>query len=184
MNIGTIKDMDSSNGPGLRVSLYVSGCTHKCPGCFNEQLWSRFAGVQWTSEHADHIMDLLDSPYISGLSLLGGEPMQNTDGLVPFVQRVRKTFGDTKTVWCWSGYTWEQIMHVKRRTELARLCDVVVDGKFVQALNEQRLVWRGSTNQRIVDVRHSDANHICELSEPAPLKELRAPHPDFAPTKA
>ena len=162
MNYGAIKKLDIANGPGLRVSLFVSGCTHHCPGCFNSETWDFQYGKPFTMETENEILSLLASPYIDGLSLLGGEPFEpiNQQGVLPLLRKFRKAYPN-KTVWCYTGYTLEKDLLLPSRArcfctdEMLSLIDVLVDGKFVESLKNIRLKFRGSENQRILDLRAS-----------------------------
>ena len=158
MNYAAIKWADVANGPGVRVSLFVSGCTHRCPGCFNQEAWDFGYGQPFTSAEEDKILDALSPAHIRGLSLLGGEPFEpdNQRALLPFLHRLRQQLPD-KTVWAFSGYTWEELTGQSRaRCEatgaLLSLVDVLVDGEFVEALRDISLRFRGSSNQRLLDV--------------------------------
>lgn len=162
MRVGDIKYHDIANGPGIRVSIFVTGCTHKCVNCFNAELQERDAGRPFTSEDERNILNALGKDYISGFTLLGGEPMQNTRGLTPLVRNIREEYGNTITIWCYSGYTFEQIQHIKSMRELCNMCDVLVDGQFVQRLFRPGLAYRGSTNQRIINIHDTLAtNTVC-----------------------
>lgn len=160
MNVAQIFYCDIANGPGMRVSLFVSGCTHHCEGCFNEVAWDFNYGVPFDQEQQDYIINHLNHDFITGLSLLGGEPMepQNQKALRPFLERVRHEFPG-KTIWCYSGYTWEQLTdpdnkrcHTEDTLPILHMIDVLVDGEFVQAKKNISLEYRGSSNQRIIDV--------------------------------
>ena len=160
MNYGAIKKLDIANGPGLRVSLFVSGCTHHCPGCFNPETWNFNYGKPFTRETEDEIMSMLNSAYVDGLSLLGGEPFEpvNQEGLLPLLRRVREAYPG-KTVWCYTGYTLEQDLLKPSRArcqytdEMLSLIDVLVDGEFIEAKKNIRLKFRGSENQRVIDLK-------------------------------
>lgn len=162
MNYATIKQVDIANGPGVRVSLFVSGCTHRCKDCFNEEAWDFHFGEPFTEEIQEKIIDSLDHDYIEGLTLLGGEPMepQNQEGLLPFIKKVRERLPQ-KNIWCFTGYDFEQdvlgrMMPQSQTTrELVPLIDVMVDGKFVAEKKNLSLKFRGSENQRILDVKRS-----------------------------
>lgn len=206
MRIADYKRFDMLNGPGIRHSLFVSGCSHRCPGCFNAAAWSFDYGEPWTAAYAERVLadlrprpgredegggrrtgrencrgsdglrpnpegngedepDRRSSPdgdsaaaaaprsglRIAGLSLLGGEPFENTDALVPLARAVRAECPD-QTIWAWSGYTYEQLLAETPRRELLTLCDVLVDGPYEAARRNLKLRWRGSDNQRIIDV--------------------------------
>lgn len=162
MNYATIKPVDIANGPGVRVSLFVSGCTHFCEGCFNAEAWDFSFGQPFTGDTIEEILALLDHDYIEGLTLLGGEPMEpvNQEGVLPLVQAVRERFPE-KSIWCYSGYDFETdiLGRMMKESETTRklmpLFDVMVDGKFVQEKRNMKLKFRGSENQRILDVRKS-----------------------------
>ena len=159
MNYATIKVNDIANGTGIRVSLFVSGCTHRCPGCFNAEAWDFDYGEPFTPEVEERIFRALEPAYVEGLTLLGGEPMEpaNQAALLPFVRRVKQRFPD-KTVWCYTGYTLEQLSdpacraHTGDTAALLALTDVLVDGRFEQDKKDIRLRFRGSSNQRIIDL--------------------------------
>ena len=161
MNYATIKRHDVANGPGVRVSLFVSGCTHHCKGCFNAEAWDFSYGQPFTAETEEELIRALSPDYIRGLSLLGGEPFEpcNQVVLAPFLERIRKTFPG-KTVWCYSGYTLEQ-MREHRLGDAAvpdrmlACIDILVDGEFVEEKKDLNLRFRGSSNQRILDVKKS-----------------------------
>jgi anaerobic ribonucleoside-triphosphate reductase activating protein len=162
MNYATIKTHDIANGPGVRVSLFVSGCTHHCKGCFNPETWNFHYGEPYTPEVEEQIMEALSPWYIRGLSLLGGEPFepQNQPALVELVKKVKRLYPE-KTIWCYSGYDFEKDILAGRlgdwdtTNELIRHIDVLVDGEFVEAKKDLSLRFRGSSNQRVIDVPKS-----------------------------
>lgn len=162
MYYGNIKNCDIANGPGVRVTLFVSGCTNRCKGCFQPETWDFNYGKPFTGETEDYIIGLLKPSYINGLTLLGGEPFepQNQRVLVPFLRRVRKDFPQ-KNIWSFSGFTFEQLKtenshcRIEITDEFLSLIDVLVDGKFVEELKNISLRFRGSENQRIIDVKAS-----------------------------
>ncbi len=162
MNYGEIKNYDIANGEGVRVSLFVSGCTHHCKNCFNPETWNFDFGKPFTNETEDYIIECLRPDYIDGLSLLGGEPFepQNQSVLLPFLRRVRQEL-PKKTVWCYTGYLYDNDLLSDSRArcectdEMLSLIDVLVDGEFVQDLYDISLSFRGSSNQRIIDVKKS-----------------------------
>ncbi len=166
MNYATIKWTDVANGPGVRVSLFVSGCTHHCPECFNPEAWDFGYGHPFTAAEEDKILAALGPAHIKGLSLLGGEPFEpdNQRALLPFLRRVRAAFPE-KTVWCYSGYTLDGELSQESRArcectdELLSLVDVLVDGEFVAARKDLNLRVRGSANQRIIDLKKSLPAH-------------------------
>ena len=151
-NYGQIRPLDVANGEGIRVSIFVTGCTHACPGCFNADYQKFNVGKPWTQTETDRVVRYLSSPVVSGLTLLGGEPMQNL-WLTDVVREIRERI-DTN-IWVYSGYTYEQIISHSGRRELLEECDVLVDGLFIEALKDLRLKFRGSSNQRIIDVSAS-----------------------------
>ena len=167
MNYASIRTCDIANGEGVRVSLFVSGCTHHCPGCFNAEAQSFDCGRPFTRAVEDEILAALEPPQIAGLTLLGGEPMEpaNQRALVPFLRRFRARFGTTKTLWVYTGCVYEELDGEKAdergghrwRTEvtdeLLSMVDVLVDGPFVEAHKDISLAFRGSSNQRILDLR-------------------------------
>ena len=163
MNYGQVFYADTANGIGARISLFVSGCTHHCPGCFNEETWDFNFGDPFTREGEDDIIEHLRPSYIAGLSLLGGEPMeaQNQRALLPFLERVKQEVPHA-TVWIYSGYTFEELLDTENRrchTEATRrileLADILVDGKFILAEKDVKLRFRGSRNQRILELKES-----------------------------
>lgn len=162
MNYGVIKKRDIADGPGVRVSLFVSGCTHHCEGCFNPDTWDFDYGKPFTPETEQEILDLLAPDFIAGLTLLGGEPMEpcNQRALLPLLQKIRIRY-PTKTVWCYSGYTLEELIagdaHCEVTDEMLSYINVLVDGEFVQALYDIRLRFRGSANQRLIDLDRTRA---------------------------
>lgn len=162
MNYAEIKNFDIANGEGVRTTLFVSGCRRGCKNCFNEVAWNFAAGKPFTAEVADEIIGSLRPDYVDGLTLLGGEPMEpeNQEGLVEFVERVRKEFPRScgKTIWCFTGDTWDRELvaggrhHTEVTDRLLACVDVLVDGPFVQSLHDITLRFRGSSNQRIIDM--------------------------------
>lgn len=162
MYYGEIKKVDIANGKGVRVSLFVSGCTHHCKGCFNPETWNFDFGKEYTKETEDDIIKSLEPSYIEGLSLLGGEPFepQNQPTLVGLLKRIKKEL-PTKNVWCYTGYTFEELTGQKKSraftdttAEMLSMIDVLVDGEFVEDLKDISLKFRGSSNQRIIDVKN------------------------------
>ena len=172
MNYAEIKNCDIANGPGVRVSLFVSGCTHHCPGCFNEVAWDFEYGKPFTEDTIQVILDMLKPGYIRGLTLLGGEPFepQNQGAVVELLRRVKKAYPE-KSIWAFSGYLFDRdILSVKlgdRETirEYLSYLDVLVDGPFVEARKNLSLRFRGSENQRIIDVPASLASGTVVLWE-------------------
>lgn len=154
MNYATIKSHDIANGPGVRVSLFVSGCTHHCKDCFNEEAWDFDYGQAFDDAVMEHILELLAPDYIRGITYLGGEPLdpRNQAGLLELTRRIRATY-PKKSIWCFTGYVWERLPQVPHVTqELLAQLDVLVDGPFVAEQKNLRLRFRGSENQRLIDV--------------------------------
>lgn len=156
MNYAEIKNCDIANGPGVRVSLFVSGCTHHCPGCFNEVAWDFQYGEPFTEEVMDRIVEMLRPNYIRGLTLLGGEPFEpeNQAGVVALLRKIKKELPQ-KTIWAFSGYLFDRDILSGRlgdTREYLSYLDVLVDGPFVEAKKNLSLRFRGSENQRIIDV--------------------------------
>lgn len=164
MNYAAIKWTDIANGEGVRVSLFVSGCTHRCKNCFNEVAWDFSYGDLFDDAVQERIIDSLGASYIAGLSLLGGEPLEpeNQKALLPFIREVRGKY-PKKTIWCYTGYVFDPstgaLCEKEKNTcdtkELISLFDVLVDGPFVEELKKLTLKFRGSSNQRVLDVRKS-----------------------------
>lgn len=152
MNYIKITTNDIANGPGVRTVLWVSGCDHKCPGCQNPSTWETSVGQKFDAAARQKIFWSLNNPYQAGLTLSGGDPLlyENRAELTSLAKEVRKQFPD-KTIWCYTGYLWENV-HV---LEIMRYIDVLVDGPFVERLYDISLRWRGSSNQRIIDVQKS-----------------------------
>lgn len=164
MNYAVIKKCDIANGEGVRVSLFVSGCTHRCQGCFNEVAWDFSYGKLFAEEAQKEIFSELDLSYIRGLSLLGGEPFEpvNQRGLLPFLKRVKEKYPQ-KDIWCYTGNTLredlkgfkEKRMNTECTEEMLSLVDILVDGRFERELYDISLKFRGSSNQRIIDMNAS-----------------------------
>lgn len=159
MNYADIKYCDIANGVGVRTTLFVSGCRNHCEGCFNTGTWSFELGEPFTAEVEERILESLEPAYVAGFTLLGGEPMEpeNQEALLPFLQRTRERFPQ-KSIWLYSGFTWEELTQGPSRgctsvtPALLRTLDVLVDGPFVLAKKDISLRFRGSSNQRLIDV--------------------------------
>ena len=166
MNYADIKRVDVANGEGVRVSLFVSGCNHHCKGCFNECAWDFNYGNKFTDENIDEVINYLDHDHIEGLTLLGGEPLEyvNQEGILPLVKRVKEKFPN-KNIWCYTGFDFEKDVVGKMSKdnettkELLNYIDVMVDGKFEEDKKNLKLKFRGSSNQRIIDVKESLKEH-------------------------
>ena len=159
MYYGEIKNCDIANGEGVRVTLFVSGCTNRCPHCFQPQTWDFTYGQPFTAETEERLLSLLAPEYINGLTLLGGEPFEpeNQRALVPFLRRVREQFPE-KNIWSFTGFTYEELLtegshpRCEATDEMLALVDVLVDGRFVKELKNIGLRFRGSSNQRLIDL--------------------------------
>ncbi len=162
MKYASIKKYDIANGRGVRVSLFVSGCPHCCKNCFNEEAWDFDYGFLFTDKEESSILEYLQSSYIAGLSLLGGEPLYptNQEGLLPLLRKVKAQYPE-KDIWCYTGYLFDkEIMEeMYQKSEVTReilsYIDVLVDGRFIESKKDPRLYFRGSSNQRIIDVQKS-----------------------------
>ena len=154
--IADYKPFNFVDGEGVRCSLYVSGCKFACPGCYNRAAQSFNYGFEYTKELEDQIIADLSHDYVQGLTLLGGEPFLNTQVCLPLVKRIRQEYGDKKDIWSWSGYTWDELQKESAdKLELLSLIDILVDGRFREDLKDLTLQFRGSSNQRIIDVKKS-----------------------------
>ena len=171
MNYCNIKPRDIADGVGVRVTLFVSGCRNHCKNCFQPETWDFGYGEPFTKEVEDHILEELSPAFVDGLTLLGGEPgeAENQRGLVPFLRRVREE-QPSKTIWCYSGFTWEQLTgqeparcRCEVTDEFLSLLDVLVDGPYVEELHDITLLFRGSSNQRLIDVPKSLKNGTITL---------------------
>lgn len=156
MNYATIKNCDIANGPGVRVSLFVSGCTHRCPGCFNEVAWDFDYGKPFTAQTEELLLNMLKPDYVQGLTLLGGEPFepQNQSAVVAFLRKVKERYPN-KSIWAFSGYLFDRDILSGRlgdTSEYLSYLDVLVDGPFIEAKKNLSLRFRGSENQRLIDV--------------------------------
>ena len=162
MNYAQIKTCDIANGEGVRTSLFVSGCTHRCKGCFNEIAWDFEYGKVFNEQVQGYILKELAPAYIAGLTLLGGEPFepQNQRGLLPFLEKVKKRFPQ-KNIWCYTGYLYDKDLQEGGRAycecteRMLELIDILVDGPFVEEQKDIRLKFRGSANQRIIDLKET-----------------------------
>ncbi|WP_036728506.1 anaerobic ribonucleoside-triphosphate reductase activating protein [Peptoniphilus mikwangii] len=153
MKYGQIRQFDIANGPGIRTTFFVTGCTHNCPDCFNKKYQDFSFGNVWTEKETQIVIDYLKNESVSGLTILGGEPFQNTKDLIPIVKKIKAN--SEKSIWIYSGYTYEQLISDKLKKELLSLCDVLIDGLFIKELKDLNLHFRGSSNQRIIDIQKS-----------------------------
>lgn len=160
MRYNKIRKMDISNGPGVRVSIFFQGCTFNCKNCFNPETHDFNGGVEFTDETIAKVLDLCDRDYIVGLSVLGGEPMhpKNIEGTTRLAKAFKEKYPN-KTIWAWTGFTYEEYLKDKEVTEYI---DVLVDGPYKDELHNPTLKWKGSSNQRVIDMKRTRlANAVC-----------------------
>lgn len=168
MNYANIKYNDIANGEGVRTSLFVSGCSNHCKGCFNPETWDKNFGQKFTDDTIKDILDSLDSDYIEGLTILGGDPMEkyNQADVLKLVHALRERYKDTKSIWIYSGYTYENLINQPLAKAILDNCDILVDGKFEIDKKDIRLKFRGSSNQRIIELpRERIKDNICKLKD-------------------
>lgn len=172
MKYAQIRSMDISNGEGVGVSLFVQGCDRHCFNCFNSETWNFNGGKEWTEETKNKFMELIDRPYIKRVSFLGGECLaeQNLDEVLKLVHKIRISFPD-KTIWLYTGYSYSEIFRGQssylsqegvnnfKRRKIIKLCDVLVDGEYIDEQKDITLAWRGSKNQKVIDVKQSLAQN-------------------------
>lgn len=169
MNYHNITYPDQNNGDGLRIVLWVAGCEHHCTNCQNQQTWSPQSGIPFDKNAMNEILNELKKDYISGITFSGGDPLhpQNVQNVLKIVDEIRVSY-PAKNIWLYTGYTWEQIMHpvitdinseqlkmLQMRKELASKCDVLIDGRYIDELRDVSLHWRGSSNQRVINVQET-----------------------------
>ena len=177
MRYASIRSMDISNGENVGVALFVQGCHFHCDGCFNRETWDFNGGKEWTSEEKEKFLELIDRPYIRRVSILGGEPLaeENIDMVYWLLQEINENYPD-KTIWLYTGYTWEQLFEDDNFGIEAEICknqtrraivlssDVLVDGQYIDSKRDITLKWKGSSNQRVIDIKKSlKQNKIVEL---------------------
>ena len=173
MYYGALKKTDIANGPGVRVSLFVSGCTHHCKDCFNPETWNFTYGEEYTDKVLGEILEALEPDYIQGITVLGGEPFEhvNQQGLLPLLRKVKARFPE-KNIWCYTGYDFEKDIlgrmaeQWEETKEMLSYIDVLVDGEFKEALKSPSLQFKGSSNQRIIEVQPSLKEGHIVLWEP------------------
>ncbi|MBO6114449.1 MAG: anaerobic ribonucleoside-triphosphate reductase activating protein [Lachnospiraceae bacterium] len=178
MNYADIKRIDVANGPGIRVSLFVSGCTHHCKGCFNPETWDFAYGKLFTENEMDQIIEELRPSHIKGFTLLGGEPFEyvNQQGVLPLLRRIKEELPE-KDVWCYTGYLFDKDIKEKMMVkwpetrEMIKYIDILVDGEFMEDLKDLKLRFRGSSNQRIIDVKKSlDSGEVILWDQPMSIE--------------
>ncbi|NMB14541.1 MAG: anaerobic ribonucleoside-triphosphate reductase activating protein [Gallicola sp.] len=150
MRYGQIREFDIANGPGIRSSIFVTGCSRNCKNCFNKEYQDFNFGSVWGEEETKQILKYLNNTVNNGLTILGGEPFENTEGLLSIVREIKNN--SNKSIWIYSGYTFEYLIQNEENKKLLHLCDVLVDGPFVEELKDLTLQFRGSSNQRIIDL--------------------------------
>ena len=157
MFYSNIVEHDIANGEGIRTSLFVSGCQFHCPDCFNPETWDFGYGTPYTQDTEAHILSTLQSHYVNGLSILGGDPLwQDEEDIEQLTQLVKQVKLIEKTIWIWSGFAWEQLPSLSAsKRNLIKLCNVMIDGLYNKSLRDLRLKWRGSSNQRVIDIQQS-----------------------------
>jgi len=172
MRYSSMRNLDISNGEGVGVSLFVQGCPFHCFGCFNSDTWDFNGGKEWTEKTKDKFIKLINRPYIKRISFLGGECLaeQNLDEILSLIKQIRISFPD-KTIWLYTGYSYSEIFRGQssclsqeglnnfKRREIIKLCDVVVDGEYIDEQKDLTLKWRGSKNQHVIDVKLSLAQN-------------------------
>ena len=171
MRYAQMRQMDISNGEGVGISLFVQGCHFHCKDCFNQETWDFNGGYEWDDKSKEKFYDLANHSYITRISILGGEPLaqENMNEVLLIIKEIRQKFPDKK-IWLYSGYTWEEIFSDKSesnmiRQDIIKQCDMFIDGPFVSSLRNLSLLWKGSSNQRVIDVRKALEKNdivICE----------------------
>lgn len=156
MNYGQIRKYDVANGEGIRTSIFVTGCNHHCKGCFNEEYQDFDFGEKWTDKETKEVIEDLKLPEVSGLTLIGGEPMEHPRELKEIVKKIKREVD--KSIWVYSGFTYEKILEDEEKLALLKECDILVDGLFIEKELDLRLRFRGSRNQRVIDIQKSLAN--------------------------
>lgn len=167
MHYSKIEYADTANGEGIRVSLFVSGCSNHCKGCFNPESWEPTFGQEFTDKEIEKIINIIEKYNMDGLSILGGDPLEyyNLSAVNSLISKFREHFGWKKTIWMWTGYKLEDIMNDTEKLSIAREVDVLVDGPFIQSKKDLTLAFRGSSNQRIIDMQKSQTFNILVLKE-------------------
>lgn len=163
MRIAKVRQQDIANGPGIRVSVYVQGCTHHCDGCFNPETWNFNGGHLFNRRIMMQIAEIGSDKHIAGYSILGGEPMQQDEDLVKLLKYLKES--DGKPIWMWTGYTWEELQGSKSQMEVLKYVDVLIDGRYDKNKKAVNKRFRGSLNQRIIDVQESIKQGEVILSE-------------------
>ena len=161
MRYNLIRKMDISNGPGVRVSIFMQGCSFHCKNCFNQETWDFEGGQEFTEDTINKVLELSDKKEVKGLSILGGEPMHptNIEGTTKLAKAFKEKYPE-KNIWAWSGFKYEDI----KNNDVFNYIDVLVDGQYKDELHDPTLKWRGSSNQRVIDIKESKKqNKVCEV---------------------
>ena len=161
MRYNLIRKMDISNGPGVRVSIFMQGCSFHCKNCFNKETWDFEGGREFTDDTINKVLELCNKPEVKGLSILGGEPMHptNIEGTTKLAKAFKEKYPE-KTIWTWTGFKYEDI----KDKDVFNYIDVLVDGQYKDELHDPTLKWKGSSNQRVIDIKESKKqNKVCEL---------------------
>ena len=161
MRYNLIRKMDISNGPGVRVSIFMQGCSFHCKNCFNQETWDFEGGKEFTDDTINKVLELCNKPEVKGLSILGGEPMHptNIEGTTKLAKVFKEKYPE-KTIWTWTGFKYEDI----KDKDVFNYIDVLVDGQYKDELHNPTLKWKGSSNQRVIDIKKSkNENKICEI---------------------
>lgn len=163
MNYAQIRQYDVANGPGIRCTFFVTGCSLNCKNCFNKEYQDSNFGDKWTDTQTNQVINYLNQEEIDGLTILGGEPFESCDDLIEIVGKIREN--TNKSIWIFSGYTYEILSQKQNCKKLLDMCDVLVDGRFVEELKDLRLKFRGSSNQRLIDLNRTTIDNIILVDE-------------------
>ena len=186
MNYAGIRYDDIANGEGIRTTLYVSGCTHKCPDCFSKQTWNFNYGEKFTEEIRDKIIDSVEEKYYQGITIMGGDPLEdeNCDAVLDLILKFRERYSDTKDIWLYTGWRLEDLLkqkvdevHDSLHAQILMNIDVLVDGPFVKELSDKRLLFRGSSNQKIYHINTDREKHQIILVESLLNNKPEKPRP-------
>ena len=171
MRYASMRSLDISNGENVGVSLFVQGCHFHCKNCFNKDTWDFNGGKEWNNSTLQEFIKLIDRDYIKRVTILGGEPLadENINDVLNIVLLIRKMFSDTKKIWLYTGYSYDDIKSLKHgsndniRLNIIYECDILVDGRYIDELRDMKLKWRGSSNQKVIDVKKSFKENRCVL---------------------
>ena len=163
MNVAKIRKEDIANGPGVRVSIFVQGCSHHCDGCFNPETWNFQGGHVFNAQICNQFLDLATPKGICGISIIGGETLDQGEDMLKLVNSIRSKFGNTKTIWMWTGYIYEELNDLQK--EIVKQLDVLVDGPFIKEKKCPLKRFRGSSNQRIIDIKKTIESNTVIIHE-------------------